>query len=631
MEEAQFERMVSRLETQSSANPGAYRIKVALLALLGLGVIALLLGFAGSGLLLLAAASVALLFSGGKALLLLLKLGKLLVLLAIPLWLLLKSSMQALFTRLPKPEGQPLQRTDAPALFAAMDAMRRQMKGPRFHHVLLTDEMNAAVMQRPAFGLFGWPRNYLILGLPLLETLSPEEALAVVAHEYGHLAGSHSKFGAYIYRLRNTWGTIQAIAQSWQGWAGRPLKALVGWYGPYFNAYTFVLARANEYQADQASAELVGASTAARALKRTELAGPRYSSFLDDTAALMRQQAEAPTDLHQRWARVTTTEPEPAEATAWLASALRRPPALHDTHPGLQARLAALNAAETLDALPAPLLGASAAEQWLGAALPGYRAQFAAAWHDRVSSVWKERYEQNQLQLKELETLKAVEIPERAQWLRRILLQREYEPDFDALAALAAYTAAYPDDVSGLYHEGLQRLRQPEHEARGIEQLERVITLDPESTLPVCEQICQHLHAKGDERLKQWVERFQQRQQFEHTRSQQAQSFDRKHTLVAADLPDEQIERCRQLLQAHREDIAEAYLARRQLPVDPSYPTYVIAVRLGLKGRTLGRGEQVVERLAQLDWPFAAFIVALEKDNKSLRKRLAELPGARML
>jgi len=44
-------------------------------------------------------------------------------------------------------------------LFDAMDRMRERMKGPRFHHVLITDDVNAAVVQRPAFGLFGWPRN----------------------------------------------------------------------------------------------------------------------------------------------------------------------------------------------------------------------------------------------------------------------------------------------------------------------------------------------------------------------------------------------------------------------------------------------------------------------------------------
>ena len=88
------------------------------------------------------------------------------------------------------------------------------MRGPRFHQVLVVDDVNAAISQRPAFGLIGWPRNYLLLGRPLLECVPPAEALAIVAHEYGHLAGAHGHFSAFIYRLRHTWGTVLDFAAS---------------------------------------------------------------------------------------------------------------------------------------------------------------------------------------------------------------------------------------------------------------------------------------------------------------------------------------------------------------------------------------------------------------------------------
>src|SRR5574341_161704 len=123
MEPAQFEQMVARLERESAQRPGLYQFKVALLALLGFGILALVLGFAGLGLLLIAGLALATLFSGGKALILLFKLGKLLILLAIPLWLLVRASLAALFTRLPAPQGLQLTRAEAPALFAAMDEM----------------------------------------------------------------------------------------------------------------------------------------------------------------------------------------------------------------------------------------------------------------------------------------------------------------------------------------------------------------------------------------------------------------------------------------------------------------------------------------------------------------------------
>jgi Zn-dependent protease with chaperone function len=628
MDTPTFERMVARLEAESAQRPGAYQAKVALLALLGFGLLALVVGMSGLGLLLLAGAGIAMLATGGSALILLVKFGKLLILLAIPLWLLLKSSVQALFVRLPAPEGRELGRAEAPALFDAMDRMRERMKGPRFHHVLITDDVNAAVVQRPAFGLFGWPRNYLLLGLPLLEAMTPDEALAVVAHEYGHLAGSHGRFGAFIYRQRLTWGTVQAVTARWPGWVGATARKTLGWYVPYFNAYTFVLARANEYQADRASADLVGADVAAHALKRVNLAAPRHERFMDDVATRVRDEAEPPADLALRWATEAAQPPSAEQARGWLDLALRRLPMPQDTHPSLGDRLRALQT----DAVELPPLavGRSAAQAWLGAGLDSLRAEFARDWHARVQPRWRERHDEVRTLRDELAALLALEAPDREQQLRGVMLRWQLEAGFDAVAALADFNAAHVDDAFGLFQEGSARLDADDD--AGLALLERAMALDPECTGPACQRAFAFLSARGDERAKAYVDRFQQREALEASRHHQAVEFSVKHELRAPDdLAPETQRQCRALLAAHRQHIAEAYLARRVLPADPTLATFVIAVRLDVASRFLGRGRKVIERLAALDWPMPCFFVVLEKEAKPLRKRLMKLPGTRLL
>ena len=328
MDAERFQAMVTRLERESGAHPRSYLLRVAALALLGFALLGALLAAAGFGLLLIAGIVVAIIATGGAALLVLLKFGKLLFFLAVPLWFLVRSAMKALFVRLPAPQGEALARSDAPALFAAIDGMRRQLRGPAVHRVLLVDEVNAAIVQRPLFGLFGFPRNHLLLGLPLLESLSPDEALAVVAHEYGHLSGSHGRFAAFIYRLRLSWATIEALARHWQGFFGRWLGRAVAWYAPYFNAYTFVLARANEYEADRAAADLVGKPVVAAALKRVNVAAPQYQAFIGDTFGRIGDQPRPPADLAQRWASEAATV---AQAGAALAGRRAGPP-----RPGLR-------------------------------------------------------------------------------------------------------------------------------------------------------------------------------------------------------------------------------------------------------------------------------------------------------
>src|SRR5262249_31792738 len=148
--------------------PFAYRARVAALAALGIGYV--LLALAGT-LALLAAAVFAVVASKNV---LLLKLAW------IPLafaWLL----MRALWVRLAPPAGRVLAPHEAPALFAEIGHVRAVLRAQPVHAVVLTREFNAAVSQVPRLGILGWPRNHLVLGIPLLAALSPEQFRAVLA------------------------------------------------------------------------------------------------------------------------------------------------------------------------------------------------------------------------------------------------------------------------------------------------------------------------------------------------------------------------------------------------------------------------------------------------------------------
>jgi Zn-dependent protease with chaperone function len=480
-----FKSMVARLEQESAAAPRRYRVKVALLALLGFAILALVLATVGLGLLALVGIAGALAFTGGAALLILLKLGKVLFLLAIPLWFTLKSAVQALFMRLPAPRGREITREQAPALFAALDDMRRKMAGPRFHHVLVVNDMNAAVVQRPAFGLVGWPRNYLLLGLPLMECLAPDEAQAVIAHEYGHLAGSHGRFSAFIYRLRHTWATVQAYMEHIHGWLAKLVAPLVRWYAPYFNAYTYVLARADEYNADAASVQLVGARSAAHALKRVNLAAPHYHEFLQATYRRAGDEPAPPADLLHAWASIARTGTAEENRVRWLDEALDRQGEVTDTHPPLRARLSALSADPAiLEALPPAVDGPTASEAWFGSALPRLRQELQEGWAADIAQGWTERHAETQTQRARLRELRDMPQRDTDQELELLRLAMDLEPDTDLRQAFADFNAAHPDHAVGLYFEGCVRLDRDERE--GLALLERAMALDPDAIKPAC-------------------------------------------------------------------------------------------------------------------------------------------------
>jgi Zn-dependent protease with chaperone function len=626
-----FKELVSRLERQSAAGPGSYRFKVAALALLGFGILAVLLTAVGFGLALIAGFAIAVAVSGGTALLLLLKFGKLLLLLAWPLWLLVKSASKALFIRLPAPQGREIREAEAPALFAALQDMRARMRGPRFHHVLVVDEVNAAVVQRPALGLVGWPRNYLLLGLPLLESMPPQEALAVVAHEYGHLAGAHSHFAAFIYRLRHTWGTVQAYADQMQGWLGRLVAPLVRWYAPYFNAYTFVLARANEYHADAAAARLVGAEHAAHALMRVNVVAPRHRRFLERTFDRMAHDPVPPGDLMHRWAEQAARPLPSAEGERWLVEALDREGHFTDTHPTLRSRLAALQAgAESAPAPPPPLDGASAAEAWLGPLLEPLRRDLQAQWADQVQQAWSEEHARVQQQRQRLAELRALAAPSPDEQIEGLQLTVRLEPETDVRAALAAFNAEHVEHPLALWLEGVARLDHGE--AEGLALLERAMATDEDATKPACERAHAFLRAQGDTAAAEaYAERWRQRDAMETLRQTQLRTLDPKHDLAPHGLPDAVVgEIHAQLLAASLSDVAHVYLARRVIPADPRAVQWLVGVQLTWWGKRRGRQSVVVNRLAAREWPVGLVFATLDGRCAVLLKKFKTIEGARL-
>src|SRR5262249_7727554 len=138
----------------------------------------------------------------------------------------------------------------------------------------------------------------LIIGLPLMKALTREQLAAVLAHEFGHLAGGHGRLANWIYRLRFGWIRLAQALQERNSFGSFAFRPFFKWYAPYFSAVSFPLARANEYEADAASARLTSPTAAAAALTGVNVIGTvlqaRYWPNLLRNADRVAQPSFAP-------------------------------------------------------------------------------------------------------------------------------------------------------------------------------------------------------------------------------------------------------------------------------------------------------------------------------------------------
>ena len=397
MDRDEYEGLVRQLEAEAEHNPGSFRNKVLLIS--SAAYIALALMLAATLLIIYFGISTA----NGRGHVRQLIYTGLFTLSMIPVYFVV---LRMFFLRIDAPVGRELTRKEASKLFRVLDKMKKKLKGPHIHRVVIDREFNAAISQVPRFGLFGGHRNHLILGLPYLFGVTPKEMLATVAHEYGHLCGNHGKIGAWVYRQRRTFAALHERvdngAEDSRVYAA--IAAALNRFWPYYNAYTFVMSRQDEFDADLTATELVGAGPNASGLIRGDLLG---AWIHEEFWPKFYRQADAmpePTFLPF----VTMAKAFNLSFDDWatqdrLTAAWRVKSDLLDTHPCLQERVAAIG---EKPALPAPVqLQATAAEALLGPFAKDLAVEFDKDWWREQRTRWNSRYllvTRSKLRLQEL-------------------------------------------------------------------------------------------------------------------------------------------------------------------------------------------------------------------------------------
>lgn len=240
----------------------------------------------------------------------------------------------------PEPAGIPLEEARAPDLVALVEEIRQRTGAPELAGILLTRDVNAAVIDRSR-RLFARSRPTLLLGLPLLHAMPVDELRAAIAHELGHVTRSHGRLQAWAWRIRQLVQPDVPSSPVVSWWSARR-AALERWWLPRFASWTFALARAQEREADDLAASATSPRIAADALTRVPLVQallerevwPRLWALQRETPGSVRPQAAIAAFLREPRAEKNDE--------ALLAEILAMPPQPGDAHPVLQARLEAL-------------------------------------------------------------------------------------------------------------------------------------------------------------------------------------------------------------------------------------------------------------------------------------------------
>jgi Zn-dependent protease with chaperone function len=178
---------------------------------------------------------------------------------------------------------------DAPELWALVSELSETTRTRGPEQVRLVGEVNAAVSEDARFfGLFGGPRR-MYLGVPLLQGLTVSQLRAVLAHEFGHFSGTHTRLGPLAYR---GWQAIVSTVQQLQGnvfqW---PLRV----YMVFYILLSQGMSRSQEREADRLMVQIDGRANAQAALREIYVVSAYWSHYKDQFLSLGWGSDLAPT------------------------------------------------------------------------------------------------------------------------------------------------------------------------------------------------------------------------------------------------------------------------------------------------------------------------------------------------
>lgn len=628
MSREEFDVLIHQLEAISRANPRLYTARI--IGLVTLAYFYLLLILLGS--LALCALMIVMVFYAPVTI-------KIALIGLIAFGGIFLSVLQGLWVKLEPPKGETVTRQQAPKLFALLDELRTSLRCKHFHYVLIVNDINAGVIQIPWLGIFGWHTNYLVLGLPLMQLLAPDEFKAVLAHEFAHSSRGHGRFGNWLYRVRLTWEQVFVhMAERRTRW-GRIIFKFFNWFWPLFNGHAFVLARANEYEADACSVRLVGADAAAGALIRTRVHGAFIAEkFWPDIFRRANEEPEPPANVMLALNESLKNGPGTEDAARWLRQSFLVETNNGDTHPCLKDRLRAIGR------LPAEIENGNfsatalapsrenAAEFFLGDYAGTIAKKLSDDWQNLITPQWKKRHEHLQKVAAELAGLEQpAEAPPTAANLwekaRKII---ELRGDEAAIPALEQVVALDPKHAGANFVLGRHYLHTDD--SRGIGFIETAIAADPALAYNGIQLLHAHYNRTGQrDKLRPLENRFDEFEILNATAQKERAKISAADTFIPPELTPEQIAELRKIFSSES-DIGSAAVARKRLQHLPEKPCFVIGLKIKVpwwKVRRRGVDKQLVHRVVkQVHLPGHFLVFVSENNLRSLGKKVFAVPGS---
>jgi hypothetical protein len=237
------------------------------------------------------------------------------------------------------PSGSAVDREMAPQLFDLVGELVRHYGRPGIDRIVITDAFELEVVKTPRWALPVWSVNTLVIGLPLIQSLSPVQFRCALARRLGQYSKRYNTVQNWLCQLRRVW-PLYSRATDAPAPGLEPIRWFFSVFAPLYDWASLPAARLDELAADTCAMEVcsdqeVLDAITTEAVCRLYLEEKYWPAFRRLSASVREAMPKA----HVGMASVLRAGLKGTPGQQWLANAMDREARWDEPMPSLARRV----------------------------------------------------------------------------------------------------------------------------------------------------------------------------------------------------------------------------------------------------------------------------------------------------
>jgi len=403
--------------------------------------------------------------------------------------------------KLTKPAGRPITNDEAPQLIQLINDLQHEHTTINIHAIKMTNKFEIDIIRTPINGYPLLFTNTLLIGLPLMQSLSAEQFKAALLREFAHIQKRLKRPTSWFYFLRQTWCQYRITHQSSWKFPHAVMRIFFSWYAPVYKMFSQGAVRKEKLYADIFTLRTIDKITLVEMISISGIS--QYYLENHYWPHLYSKAYKHKTPPYLPYASIEQNIQSRLDneiSQSWIDQAMNKKTQF-TSEPDLRQRLANLELKRIL--LPAPVMQ-SAASYYLGDALNVITLQMDKVWLMTHKFDWQQKYKIGQQEQKELaefgSQILSGSIADIHAW-EYILLVKKYIEDKDQIPLLKHLLKINTQDARIRFDIGRTLINHLDPD--GISTLESAMIQDSKYTVIACQLITKYCVATGDSKSAQ--------------------------------------------------------------------------------------------------------------------------------